>query len=210
MKNPLSNVLNRLLFERKMKPTELARKLDIPQPTIHRLVTGKSSRPHPATLKPIAEYFDVTVEQLNGMKPLDNTQPSKGLQIPISGIPLIQWDQLNSPFNQTTKHIAPSNRALSPTCFATMMANSSMSPQFPKNSILIMDPTKNPTDRSYVLIKLAESAVFTFRQLLINGDQHFLKPLNPDLTTFPMKLLNNKDELIGVLVEARHNFLDEE
>ena len=90
--NMLSSILNRLLFEKKMKPIDLARKLGIPQPTMHRIVTGKSPNPHKSNLEPLAEYFDVTVAQLKGEDPLpanlwsDSLLPTKKietLQIPI-------------------------------------------------------------------------------------------------------------------------------
>jgi transcriptional regulator with XRE-family HTH domain len=65
----LSTILKRLLFKKDMKPVDLARELNMPQPTIHRLVTGKSTRPYKSSLEPIAKYFDVTVDQLIGEDP---------------------------------------------------------------------------------------------------------------------------------------------
>ena len=47
-----------------MKPMDLARELDIPQPTIHRIVSGKSTCPHERSLIPIADFFNISVEDL--------------------------------------------------------------------------------------------------------------------------------------------------
>src|SRR3990167_3591878 len=91
----LSGVLKRLLFERDMKPTDLARTLHIPQPTIHRLVVGKSKRPYKSSLLPIADYFSITVEQLLGEKPLPQARLSQTQVIKETTntrlIPLIPW-----------------------------------------------------------------------------------------------------------------------
>ncbi len=50
----LDEILSRLLFEKKMRAMDLARELNIPQPTIHRIATGKSTTPHIGTLEPNA------------------------------------------------------------------------------------------------------------------------------------------------------------
>jgi transcriptional regulator with XRE-family HTH domain len=83
----LSSILKRLLFQRDMKPVDLARAVDIPPPTIHRLITGKSTRPYQSSLEPIAKYFGITTAQLLGTESLSPTKgPSENslLAIPIA------------------------------------------------------------------------------------------------------------------------------
>ena len=78
-----------------------------------------------------------------------------------------------------------------------------MEPLFPYSSMLIFDPEKPFKDRSYVLVQLNETNTPVFRQLLIDLDQKYLKPLNPDLNVFKMRLIGEKDKIIATLVEAR-------
>lgn len=202
-----------------MKPIDLARELDIPQPTIHRLVTGKSTRPYKSSLEPIANYFDISVDQLIGDEPLlAKWQPqtpalSQPLQdIRIKTVPIILWNgatDLAIACKNAKKHIAITGN-ISDECFAVFMNDHSMEPLFPKSTILIFDPKKKHTDRSFVLVKLETKDAPIFRQLLVDVDQSYLKPLNPDNNIYKMRLLSPKDEVIGVLFESRNNFSDDD
>jgi transcriptional regulator with XRE-family HTH domain len=200
----LASILKKLLFERDIKASDLARAVDLPPPTIHRLITGKSTRPYESSLKPIADYFSIEVSQLLGEEPLsspDTTGKEKAVQALgtgyIDNIPLIRWNQLP----KTTSADLIKNGA-----FATVMPDTSMEPLIQRNSILIFDPSIKPVDRSYVLVKLHETEAYILRQLLVDADHQYLKPLNPDLSTFKMRLLHKHDEIIACLAEARHNF----
>lgn len=85
------------------------------------------------------------------------------------------------------------------------MPDYSMEPLFPKGAILIFDPHLTATDRSFVRVKLGKSDTLTFRQILIDVDHKYLKPQNPDLTTYQMRLLNSDDEIIATLFGSRVN-----
>jgi transcriptional regulator with XRE-family HTH domain len=49
---------------------ELSRRSQVPQPTIHRMLTGESRYPTPKTVRPLAEYFGVSMAQMWGEEPL--------------------------------------------------------------------------------------------------------------------------------------------
>ena len=68
----LSTVLTHLVAEKGISSAELARKTGISQPVVYRLISGETSNPQVLTLKPIADYFGVSLEQLLGLVPLDN------------------------------------------------------------------------------------------------------------------------------------------
>ena len=206
----LSAILKRLLFQKDLKPVDLARKLNIPQPTIHRIVTGKSTRPYRSSLEPIAKYFSLNVEQLLGEEPL----PSESLETDgnhiltinkVKHIPLIPWEKLltTTTVRYDNDELIPFLGNISDKSFATVMPDSSMEPVFPQSSILIFDPSKIPKDRSYVLVKLHDRNPPVFRQLLIDLDHKYLKPLNPDLNMFKMRLLEENDKIYAVLIESR-------
>lgn len=65
-----------------MKPVDLARALDIPPPTIHRLVTDKSTRPYKSSLKPIADFFSIDMKQLLGEEPLAEWKSAETTSVP--------------------------------------------------------------------------------------------------------------------------------
>lgn len=213
----LSRILQKLLYERRLSPSELARETDLPVPTVHRLVTGKSTRPYLSSLKPIADYFLLNVKQLLGEEPIPELEWEKSeSKLPISdrikAIPIITWEAANNlkvAMEQSNKKIAATGN-ISEQCFALLMNDHSMEPIFPKNTILIFDPLRTPADRSYVLVKLEGKLDPVFRQLLIDVDYKYLKPLNPDLNTYKMRLLAENDQIIACLFESRTNHQSED
>lgn len=209
----LGEILRRLLFEKRIKAADLARELDIPRPTIHRLLTGKSKRPHESSLIPIANFFSISVPQLLGEEPLFKTtnealNPQPALS-KVNLIPLISWASLNDLKNAliNAQQQITVTKDISGNCFATLMHDSSMEPLFPKNTILIFDPELTPKDRSFVLVHLHETNLPIFRQILIDADHKYLKPLNPDLHDFKMRTLSKKDVILGCLMESRFSHL---
>ena len=214
----LGSILKRLLFEKDMRPVDLARELDIPQPTIHRLVVGKSTRPYKSSLEPIAKYFDISVDQLLGEEPLlaewqpETSAPQSLQAFIIKTVPVIKWSSfsnLDIARQQAEKQIAITG-SISDDCFSLLMYDHSMEPMFPKGTILIFDPQKKPLDRSYVLVKLEGKESPIFRQLLVDIDNQYLKPLNPDLNAYKMRLLDEKDVIIATLFESRNNYSPDE
>jgi transcriptional regulator with XRE-family HTH domain len=49
---------------REISENELARRTGVPQPTIHRVLSGRVADPRDGTLRPLATFFGVSVEQL--------------------------------------------------------------------------------------------------------------------------------------------------
>ncbi len=204
-----------------MKPVDLARAVDLPPPTIHRLVTGKSTRPYESSLKPIADYFSIDVNQLLGEEPLADDQAQnkttkepkeyitnkRNIQTKITEIKMLPWDHISDYTNPDTSFLEkiPFWGEISSYAFATIMPDSSMEPFIQKGSILFLDPTLKYSDRSYVLVHMKETKTYLVRQILIDADHQYLKPLNPDLSGFKMRLLHAEDEIIACLVEIRQN-----
>ncbi len=210
----LDEILSRLMFEKKMRAMDLARELNIPQPTIHRIATGKSTTPHTSTLEPIANYFNITVEQLTGKAPLQDVNSWVSALLPANTqiarqIPLLQWDELKdidfSKPIQSKQHIVVASD-FPEAAFAVKMNDSSMYPAFIDTDILLLSPHKKIKDRAYVLVKLGKSQQCIFRQLLIDVDQQYLKPLHPDLTAFNMRLLTDQDQILAGLIEVRKSY----
>lgn len=207
----LSKILQKLLYDKRMNASELAKEVDLPIPTVHRIVTGKSTRPYKASLQPIADYFSISVDQLIGEEAISdnlNNGSSSLSKKRIVEVPLLEWSDLSSalqPSKQEAKEAVVVASDLSHDCFAVCMNDSSMEPLFPKGTVLLFDPSKKPVDRSYVLVRLKEKTVLIFRQLLVDVDLQYLKPLNPDLGVYQMRLLTKEDDVIGTLFESRIN-----
>lgn len=201
--NKLSDILKTLLKHRKLTVSELSRHTGIVQPVIYRMTTGETDNPKLSSLLPIANYFNVSISQLIGEEPLDTT--SQAAPQKITTLPLLPWVDAYDYKNATLKvqkNITASG--LSNDAFALIMPDTSMEPMFQRGSLLIFDPVIEPQDRSFVLVQLKEAQAPVFRQLIIDVNQRYLKPLNPDLKLFKMRLLNEKDNIIAILIESRN------
>lgn len=85
--------------------------------------------------------------------------------------------------------------------FALRVSGDSMEPEFPEGMILIIEPELEPVPGDYVVAKNGSEET-TFKQLIKDGGDWYLKPLNP---RYPIKPLGNS-QIIGVLraVEKRY------
>ena len=66
----VSQVLLMLMNRAGLTDNELADRTGIPQPTISRIRNGDSRDPRDSTLRPLAQYFGLSVSQLRGDVPL--------------------------------------------------------------------------------------------------------------------------------------------
>ncbi len=174
----IKEILKKLLFERDLTPTELARQVDIPQQTIQRIIKGKITRPHPKTLNILAEYFGISVIHLKGEDPFEDQNKSLK-KVSSEEIGVYTWDKLDelcsNDFTFPTEENIFIGSGYSQKTFGVIMSDSSMTPFFPKDSILIIDPERTANDRSYVIAYLHDIKKYLFRQLLSDGENFFLK-----------------------------------
>ncbi|CAM4419232.1 MAG: putative HTH-type transcriptional regulator [Legionella sp.] len=198
----LSEVIQKLIEIHEITVAELARRVNLPQPTIQRIATGVYKNPRISTLQPIADYFDLTINQLRGVDLIPSLLSSKKA---IKSIPLISTLQVNLwPIieeNITQYVIADTN--LGERSFAMYMPDSSMDPLIPKGATLLVDPSRTPHHGSYVVVKLQNYPETIVRQLITDTTDRFIKPLSPDLHHLKPALLMEKDKVIGVITEVR-------
>ncbi len=68
--------------------------------------------------------------------------------------------------------------------YAWRVLGDSMEPEFPDGCVIVVDPGHAPRDGSYVVVEYAGDVFF--RQLVIDGERRFLKPLNPKYGAFEL------------------------
>lgn len=211
----LSEILRRLMFERDIRTIDLARLTNLPQPTVQRMVTGYSPNPHLSSLIPIAEFFKISIDQLRGIEPIAWHNFKTTSHTGLTKIPILSWQEVpdwnvaKQDFSMTT-HTPGIFMEENPGkyAFALYMQDSSMTPLFPKGTLLIIDPDKPVKDRSYAVVSIKNHPEPIFRQLLLDANKKYLKALSPDLEQFPMIALKEDDAICGTLVQTRRNFED--
>jgi transcriptional regulator with XRE-family HTH domain len=189
---------------------ELSRQANLPQATINRLLKGATDDPRASTLKSIAEFFRISVDQLLSGSLL------KESSFDITRLPIYGLDQQNNILKKikvgselntllakkenTSLEVEPS---ISTRCLAFEVAGDSMWPQFIEGILIIVDPKLAPKHRDFVIYLLGEPHQLVLRQYIEEGQDRILKPLN-----YGYKLLqiSKKDIFIGTVIQARSDF----
>lgn len=191
--------------------SDLARATNIPQPTLHHLLDGSTKNPRKVVLEGLANFFEISIPELTGLKPLRQTLPeSIKKSLNIASIPLIEWDLLNTwPKTEQAAHLYGQiiiDKDVGVDAFALVSQETTLTPIFPLNSILIFDPEKNLQDRDFILLKLAQNDTVLFNRLFIEKDGFYIKQDLADGNMQLIKIKPEKDKIIGALVEARLQF----
>jgi SOS-response transcriptional repressor LexA len=203
----LTNILRRLMYERGITEAELARRTNIPQPTLHKILSGKTGDPRASTLKSLADFFGVTIDMLlTGSASSTPSTPSSSAN--TQSIAVISWSDcieasslirtLNSTNWDhwiTTEH--PSTNAFA------LSSKPSMEPRFPKGSTLIIDPNITPEDGDLIVVHFPGTNEATLRELSIDGPVNQLVPLSKNT---PAEAFTPEIKELGVLVKSIFKF----
>ena len=201
-------------------PHSLAASTGVKQPTIFRILEGESKTPRDSTVKPLADFFGVTIEQLrygdcsNTPKPNQNVEfpPEAGRPSPSRRMaPIISWVQAGD-WNEAVDAYArgygegyePIDATDGPHVFWLRVKGDSMtSPtgvSIPEGYLIKVDPDARAESGSLVVAKLEDTQEVTFKKLVIDAGQKYLKPLNPAYRTIP---INGNCRIVGVVKEVR-------
>lgn len=203
LKTNISMILQDLIRNKGVSISELARRTKIPQPTIYRIVHGKHQRPHKKTLESLASFFKVSIDQITGIEEITNTGGSSH----TSKIPIFDCNTLinSQKIENTDFEYIIYEKKIGQHSFALHMPDKSMEPLITKNSLLIIDPDKQPEYRNLVVVKLANFSDVLVRQLIKDAENKYIRPLNQDFNKFEMIMLTEQDTILGTIIEARLN-----
>lgn len=201
----IAQILTRLMADKKIRVTELARRVSLPQPTVHRIVAGVCEHPHMSSLKPLAEFFGISVDQLKGHDHIPWLDR-------IARVPMVPWKDVSQwsrkkDANEKSELVI-TDAMVSDAAYALKVPDASMEPIFPRNSTLIVDPEREHQDRSLAIVKVANHPEAVFRQVRLDAGAVYLKALSPDFDQFKMAQLGPQDKILGVVVQAKRDCID--
>jgi len=79
------------------------------------------------------------------------------------------------------------------------MTNPHGAPSIPEGSVVVIDPNVQYNNKSIVVARLEDSMEATLKMLIIDGNQKFLKPLNP---IYPLIPINGNCHIVGTAVRV--------
>lgn len=204
----LSINLSALMKHNNISESDLARALNVPYNTIHRLVNGHTTDPRLSTLKLIATYFNVGLDTL--LTSNENKIPESHDN--LRAVPIISWGQvtdntlLNSIKNKNWNHWLPIPLAsldnLSLNAYA-LESRPSMQPRFPIGTFFIIDPKCAPIDGDLVLVNIKANNAVSLRELMIDPPITKLLPLIQNSEALSFNEIEH--EIIGVIVLTMHH-----
>jgi transcriptional regulator with XRE-family HTH domain len=198
--NLIGNNLKLLLKKHGLTASSLARAIDLPRPTINRIVSGSTPDPRITTLNSIANYFNITMGQLLGSEPLFIDNDNLTRTVPL--ISMVNISQLKSDYSNLEdlkgSRTVPIDSSIKEDAFAISFESEAMSPHFKNGTLLIVTNTQVKS-RDFVVVYRKEEKRAVFRQILFEGEKRHLKPLNDSFQTFEM---NPNDILLGVVKQC--------
>lgn len=180
---------------------------------------GKTS-PRGHRLRDVAAALDVTVEHLlygDGSslasvsvvrkfvpKPDANVEPGPDLR---GHVPLISWVQAGN-WEAVIDNFAPGDaedwlpcpRKFGPHAFALRVRGVSMEPKYQDGDIIFVDPDAQAEHGKNIVVRLDDEHEATFKQLVMEGGQKFLRALNPDWPGPKLIPINGNATICGVVI----------
>lgn len=203
----LSDNLEKLMqIHGNISVSDLARSAQLPQPTLHHILSGDTKNPRKKALETLAKFFSVSTEQLLGNEPLPHIIPEIMKEnLRLKTVPIIQWDMLKKWPKTATNDLKEVllEKETGNNSFALIMEDTSMEPMFPQNALLIFDSGKLSSDRDFVIAHIARSDRIFFNRLFVDKNENFIKHELENGDVSLLKLDKKTDRIIGTLIEVR-------
>jgi len=154
-------------------------------------------------LSKVADALGVSVLWLlNGTREITTTN-IEPLEFTSIAVPLINWVQAGAWSEIATNYQAeqyypcPEKHGIN--TFALTVCGESMSPDFIDGEIIYVDPSVEPKNGSCVVVQQNGHKEATFKQLAIDGNNRYLKALNPQWPEQFIKMLPDA-AICGVVI----------
>lgn len=199
------------MYKAKMNQTELASAMKVTPQAVQQWIAGTTT-PKGKRLSLLATVLGVSVEFLvTGAQTLTqaemfvNVAPGPNV---YGKVPLISWVQAGHA-SEVVDLLHPGDgfEWIDTTCqikrhtYALRVRGDSMSPDFPDGSVIIVEPEFDPLPGDYVIAKNGDDEA-TFKQLIKDGADYYLKPLNE---RYPIKPIGHY-HVIGVVRQLVRQF----
>lgn len=191
----------------------IAKRTGIGQTTVGRILRGEVD-PSAENMRKIADAFNTTVEYLLtgsitvvrkfAQEADANVEPGPDLR---GNVPLISWVQAGN-WEAVIDNFSPGDaedwlpcpRKFGPHAFALRVRGVSMEPKYQDGDIIFVDPDAQAEHGKNIVVRLDDEHEATFKQLVMEGGQKFLRALNPDWPGPKLIPINGNATICGVVI----------
>lgn len=210
MNDKAVNLGQRLKLARESKQlaqAALARQSGVSQQLISRLESGKVEST--TEIFSLADALGVDARWLaTGQGDRQAADTTDAPAPPWLYVPLLSWVAAGhwremSDGADAEPRLIPVTGKVGPHAYALQVRGDSMEPGFPNGSYIVVDPDLEPVPGSYVVVRLDDAHEATFKQLIVEGGIHYLKPLN---TRYPIMEVRQSASFCGVVRKMEMHF----
>jgi hypothetical protein len=208
----LPEILNKLMAESDIDSVQLSKYTDIPVATISRIRTNDKANPTTATLKPIAQFFNISIDQLLGIQELpSNRIPGtfNSVHYTSSLVPIIEWDNVLDFLTKKQEFFKgkflqwiSSERNLPDNAFALIIRNENPVLFLKNGAIILVAPQNRVQSGNIAIFSTNEKKRIELYQVILDGDEVYIKSTNPEIKD--IKRLPKTFTFIGSIVEIRY------
>ena len=194
---------------RKLSQAEVAKNVGIAQPTLSELERGLSDGTK--FIVQLASALKVSVVWLESGEGLMENDDYNVVPGPRIGgeVPIISWVQAGD-YRLVVDNFQPGDCEDTVTAtirvkrhtYALRVQGDSMEPDFREGDILIVEPEMDAEPGDFVIAKNGDGEA-TFKKLVKDGPDWYLKPLNP---AYPMKKMSDSVRIVGVVRQRVSKF----
>lgn len=204
----IGKIINLLLEECNLDEADLSKHTGIPKSTLHRIIHHEAN-PTIETLKPIAEFFVITVSQLIGETIISNDRlPGTFCPNPytVSRVPVLNFSNIDTYINgrlSINEWISTEKELTEKSC-AILIESEEFKLLIPKNTLIIVNINVLPEYGDIVLVKLKKTNTLTLRQFIVDENDCYFRTLDPNINK--VSKVSKEDIIYGLIVEQRLNY----
>jgi SOS-response transcriptional repressor LexA len=120
-----------------------------------------------------------------------------------SKLPLLSWEQATGWPDRVTHHevfsYVSTESNVTEHAFAVRVEDNTMKPRYPEGTLLIIEPSLRAHDKDFALVHVDGQKKAQFKQVLFDGEDLYLKPLNKD---FEIKKVDGNYAILGIMVQS--------
>lgn len=202
----ISNRIKAKMNSLNLRAVDIVKSANVSKGTVSQWMNGiaKPSGQNIITLSKVLECSPDWLLSGKGASTLEKSNVEAGPELHgqypvLSWVQAGDWSSIYEEANRYNAEHYPCPVKCSDNTFLLKVRGMSMSPTFNEGELLFIDPEVEPINGKYIIARLDDDNEATFKQLIIEGNQKYLKAANPSWPT-PIQPINGNCTIVGVVI----------